>query len=237
MPWTRTTAPRASAPVRLFCFPHAGGSPLFFRGWSAALRGVEVHTVCYPGRAERFGEPPARDLCAMARRIGEEIGASDDTRRIVLFGHSLGALVAYETAAVLAERGVAVHGLCVSGSRAPQLPRPDAPDGAEAVLRTLAELDGTEPELLADPGFRELILPALTADFAMLGAYVRPDRAPLDCPVTALVGEADPRVTPAQAAAWQGSTRGAFRLRTVPGGHFYLASAPPFDVLRDDCGA
>ncbi|MFI9115034.1 thioesterase II family protein [Streptomyces venezuelae] len=235
MPWTRTTAPRASAPVRLFCFPHAGGSPLFFRGWAAALDGTELYTVCYPGRAERLGEEPSRDLRAMARRIGEEIAAQDDGRRVVLFGHSMGALVAYETAADLQERGAPVAGLVVSGARAPHLPRADAPEGPEGALRTLAELGGTDPELLADPGFRELILPALTADFAMLGDYRQPDRPPLSCPVTALVGDSDPRVAPEQAAAWQEATRGEFRLRTVAGGHFYLAAEPPFDVLRDGC--
>ncbi|MFF4016212.1 thioesterase II family protein [Streptomyces sp. NPDC001843] len=221
--------------MRLFCFPHAGGSPLFFRDWSGALADVEVHTVCYPGRGERFGEEWARDLCLMARQIAQEIQASDDGRCIALFGHSMGALVAYETGADLEHHGTAVDRLFVSGARAPQLPRPAAPTGAEAVRRTLTELGGTAPELLDDPGFRELMLPVVTADFAMLGAYVQPDRAPLSCPVTALVGEADPRVTPAQAAAWQVSTRGAFRMRTVPGDHFYLASSPPFDVLRDDC--
>jgi surfactin synthase thioesterase subunit len=237
VPWTRTTAPRASAPVRLFCFPHAGGSPLFFRGWGGALTGAEVYTVCYPGRAERLGEEPFTDLRAMARLIGEEIAGADDGRRVVLFGHSMGALVAYETAAVLEERGAPVHGLLVSGARAPHLPRSDAPEGPEGALRTLVELGGTAPELLADPDFRALILPSLTADFAMLGGYTKPDRPPLSCPVTALVGDADPRVTPAQAEAWREASRGAFRLRTVPGDHFYLAAEPPFDALRDGCRA
>ncbi|MFD4987414.1 thioesterase II family protein [Streptomyces sp. NPDC058374] len=235
MLWTRTTAPRACAPVRLFCFPHAGGSPLFFRGWAAALDGAELYTVCYPGRAERLGEPPAQDLRAMARLIGEEIAGQDDGREVVLFGHSMGALVAYETAAVLEERGAPVSGLVASGARAPHLPRVHAPENPEGALRDLTELGGTEPELLAEPGFRELILPALIADFAMLNGYTQPDRPPLSCPVTALVGDADPRVTLEHAAAWRETTRGTFRTRTASGGHFHLAAEPPFDILRAVC--
>ncbi|MGW8952652.1 thioesterase II family protein [Streptomyces sp. NPDC055709] len=239
MPWTLCAEPRALAPLRLVCFPHAGGWPFFFQSWSKELTDFEVYSVCYPGRAEPVAEEPVRELVPMARLIAEETAASADGRRLVLFGHSMGAIVAYETARALEARDCQVDRLIVSGARAPQLMAagsPKVPRGEQAVIETVTELGGTDPELLRDPDFRELLLPAITADFEMLGAYVQTDRAPLECAVTALVADADPRVTVAEAAAWRESTRGPFRLRTVPGGHFYLASDPPFDAVREDCG-
>ncbi|MET9554805.1 alpha/beta fold hydrolase [Streptomyces sp. NPDC006645] len=235
MLWTQCVEPRPFAARRLICFPHAGGSPHFFRGWARAFDGVEVHTVCYPGRAERFTEPCATDLVALARSVAEELLATGDTRPTVLFGHSMGATVAFETACALSEAGAEVSALVVSGARAPQLMTADpaaATTWDEAsVARTLVELGGTEPELLENRGFVELVMPYIGADFRMLARYAGRTNSPLTCPLTSLVGLSDPRVSRADAAAWQEATRGPFQLRTPPGEHFYLADAPPFDIV------
>ncbi|AYG80688.1 Thioesterase PikA5 [Streptomyces hundungensis] len=236
MVWIQRVAPRPFAARRVVCFPHAGGSPYFFQQWGKALDGFEVHAVCYPGRAERMAEEPAGRLIPMAREIAREAAdlMREDDRPTVFFGHSMGAVVAYETAVALADDRLAPHHLFASGARAPHLMRPD-PDARwddASIAATLVELGGTDAELLDNPAFVEFVLPYIGADFRMLSSYAPAPRAPLECALTALVGEDDPRVTLDQASAWRETTRGAFAVRTLPGDHFYLAHHPPFGIIE-----
>ncbi|MEV5844751.1 alpha/beta fold hydrolase [Streptomyces sp. NPDC051985] len=237
MSWTECIEPRPFAATRLICFPYAGGSSYFFRDWRKGLPEFEVHAVCYPGRADRFGEPAATDLVAMAGEIAEAVRPLTD-RPTVLFGHSMGAVVAYETARALEAAGSRPAHLFVSGARAGHLVRRDARAAGkneETVITALQELGGTDTELLDHPMFRELILPYVQADFRMLGGYEHRAGALLDCPVTAVAGMSDPRVTAEQAAQWAQVTEGPFRRFMVPGGHFYLADSPPYELVREVC--
>ncbi|MFI1867220.1 thioesterase II family protein [Streptomyces jumonjinensis] len=236
MTWLSSPAPRPGARQRLICFAHAGGSAHFYRGWAEALPDLEVHAVHYPGRAHRIDEPTATDLRGLAGEIAEGIRHLND-RPLALFGHSMGAVVAFETALRLRETGVRVSHVFASAARAPQLPGVPIGDGGpldeDAVAEALIALGGTDAQALADPMLRELILPYVCADLIMLDAYVHRPGSRLDCPVTAIVGDADQQVGAAHADAWAEVTSGPFRRRIVSGDHFYLTPRPPFALIGE----
>jgi medium-chain acyl-[acyl-carrier-protein] hydrolase len=145
------------------------------------------------------------------------------------FGHSMGALIAFELARELARRGRPgpLH-LFVSGRRAPQVPDREEPlhrlPDPEFVVR-LRELNGTPEEVLANGELMQLLLPLLRADFAVHETYEYRPGEPLAVPISALGGIADPEVRRDDLEAWRPETRGAFRLRMLPGDHFFLLSA------------
>ncbi|MBV9451848.1 MAG: amino acid adenylation domain-containing protein [Streptosporangiaceae bacterium] len=221
--------PRPEAQLRLICFPHAGGSASFFRDWGECLPDIEVHAVRYPGRGERIDEPTPTDLHELAGEIAAAAEPLTD-RRLALFGHSMGAAVAFEAARELERRGVSVAHLFVSGSRDDTRPMDlGGPDDEDAVAEQLLALGGTDPELAADPEFIELVLPYVRADGRMFHAYRMEPEPRLRCPVTAIVGDSD---GDADRRPWRHLTEGGFAQHVVRGDHFYLTADPPSGLIR-----
>ncbi|RFU39313.1 thioesterase, partial [Actinomadura logoneensis] len=189
--------------------------------------------VQLPGREARIGLPPFHDAEALAAALAATAAGSrgDLFRRpFALFGHSMGALAAFEFARRLRADGLPgpVH-LFVSSRPAPHLPPPSPgahllPD--DRLLDRVRELGGTPPEVLADERLMRLVLPVLRADFAVNDGYVHRPGPPLGVPVTALGGRADADVPPAALAAWRTHTTARFRTRLFEGGHFYLRDDP-----------
>ncbi|GAA2986044.1 thioesterase II family protein [Streptosporangium longisporum] len=224
--WLRQFVPAAAGAPCVVVFPHAGGSAGFFVRLAQELSpAVRVLAVQYPGRLDRRGEPAVEDLRELARRIAEVVAEERPAAPLAFFGHSMGALVAFE-AALLGERGLGVAPdlLFVSGGRAPALTRVDP-----AVLRDdrslveeVVRLGATSPRVLEDQDLRELVLPALRGDYRALRAYVPAPGARVGCPIVALAGDRDPLAAVAEVERWRDNTSGAFRLRTFPGDHFYL---------------
>ncbi|MFG2421481.1 thioesterase II family protein [Streptomyces sp. NPDC048448] len=227
--WVRRLRSEPPASVRLFCFPFAGGSASYFRPLAALLgSGIEVLAIQYPGRQDRRGEVVVDDIQRLADQVCDAVSPWLD-QPFAFFGHSMGSVVAFEVTRRLAVRhGPQPLALFASGRRAPsvhrsELTRRKNDAGRVAELRSLA---GTEAAVLDDGELVQMFLPAVRGDYRAIETYRGPSaNAVLDVPITVMVGDQDPRVTVAEAAAWRDHTTGDFTLQIFPGGHFCLTGA------------
>lgn len=224
--WLVTPAPNAHARRRLICFAYAGGGPTLFRGWAREFASTELVAVQLPGRESRFHQPPLEDFLEILSNVCRDISAYCLDKPYVLFGYSLGSILAFETARAL--RAAALRqprALLVAARRAPQLPLRDPPthllDDARFVER-LRSLQGTPPQLFEDPQLLELLLPMLRADFKLHETYRLAPGEAFDYPLFAFGGTTDSAVHLPELLAWRVHTRSAFAARTFTAGHFFI---------------
>jgi medium-chain acyl-[acyl-carrier-protein] hydrolase len=229
--WFHCPQPRPHAAVRLFCFPYAGGGISIYRSWANELcPDVEVCAVQLPGHDFRMREQPYADMRMLVAALADGLAHKLDTP-YAFFGHSLGALIAYELVRHIRRQGgnPPVH-LFASARRAPQLPARyplchQLPDSAfvEAVVN---RYNGIPQSILDDPDLMRLFLPMLRADFALAETYQYVEGEPLDEPITIFGGVDDAMVKPAELTAWKYVTRGSMDLHMMPGGHLFVQNAP-----------
>jgi pyochelin biosynthetic protein PchC len=223
--WIRRFHPAPEAHTHLLCLPHAGGSASYYFPLSAALPpSVEVCAVQYPGRGERLTESTVDSLETLADQIVEALAPWRD-HRLALFGHSMGAALAFEIARRLEADGTVPSALFVSARCAPSrscVGRVHLMSDSE-LLAEIRRLNGTDSRLLADDSMLRLFLPAIRSDFKAIETYVHRPGPALSCPVFAFSGDRDADLTRDDLAAWQGHTKGVFELTEFPGGHFYLS--------------
>ncbi|WP_369387664.1 thioesterase II family protein [Streptomyces sp. CG1] len=228
--------PRSGA-VRMICFPHAGGTPSVYHDWAARLgERVQVVAVLLPGRGLRMSEEPYRVMASLAQDAAEALLGCGLADNYVLFGHSMGALLAYETACRLRVLGAREpKHLFVSGSRAPHhygVPMRRSLDD-DGLRRLVAELGGLGADEAMGRAYLERRLPVLRADLAACENYRWEPRAPLNCPMTAFSAAGDPIATTEQMDAWREYTDGSLLRRHLPGGHFYLTGPSRLRLLRE----
>lgn len=214
--------------LRLFCFPHSGAGASAYRDWGKGFGPVRVVPVQYPGHESRYGEPLHRRMAPLIERLAADLGPGLEPP-FAFFGHSLGALVAFELASHLVRGGGPGPGhLFVSACRAPHVPNPFPPLYRLPDTRfreVIARLGAGAGAALEDAEFWRLFEPILRADFEISDTYECAPEPSLDCPVSAFGGRDDPFVEPAALEAWRDLTRGSFCLRLFPGGHFYHLTA------------
>jgi medium-chain acyl-[acyl-carrier-protein] hydrolase len=152
-------------------------------------------------------------------------------RPFAFYGHSMGAAMAFELTRLLRRENRPIPAaLFVSGVRAPRFRLghvPPAEPTEEDFLRDLEALEGIPPEVRRNRDLLRVVLPALLADTALYRDYVYREEPPLDCPIFAYGGAADPNVRREHLDAWRHQTTGTFWLRIFPGGHFFIDSARP----------
>lgn len=222
--WIRRFRDDDESGTKLVCFPHAGGWASAYRTWSLGLPSdTGLLAVRYPGREDRYDDPFPLGMEVLADDIADAL--AELTRyRLVLFGHSMGASVAHEVALRLQQRGCPPAALCVSGRRPPHalqgMRRLSGTD--EEIIADILRFDESRAPVFADPDLRDLVLPAVRADYRLVDDYRGGLRPPLGCPVYGYTGDADSEVTPQQMRGWADMTHEDFRLRVLPGGHFYL---------------
>ncbi len=197
------------------------GKPLSLSGWTAV-------PVRLPGRESRLAEAPFERMGPLVAALAANIDSYLD-RPFAFFGHSMGAVVAFELARELRRRSRPLPAMLIaSGARAPQFRRHHVPPPApsrEAFVEELRRLEGIPAEILLDPPLMRAILPALEADAALYRNYIYAEDPPLPLPVRAYGGTDDPNVCREHLEGWAEQTTESFAVRVFPGGHFYLNTA------------
>lgn len=229
--WLLSPRPNPQARLRLFCLPHAGGGASTYVPWAQRMPAdIEVCPVQLPGRETRLDEAAFRRMPALLDALEAGLLPHLD-RPFALFGHSMGSLVGFELARRLQDRSLQPVRLFVSAHRAPHLPDPDEPIHAlpePEFLDELRRLNGTPEDVFQDDELREMVVPALRADFELCEMYTYQPADPLDCSISAFGGLADENVSREELDAWAAYTQGAFTVRMFPGDHFYINHARSF---------
>lgn len=210
----------------LLCLPFAGAGPSFFHPWRE-LSGDRWRVVAaeLPGKERRILESPYRNVVEAAKTEVDDIAVElGPGARTVLFGHSLGAVLAYELTHLLTARGVRVERLVVSGSPGPWTQRERRATGLrdEEFLARVEEFAGFRHEALDHPEMRDLILPVLQADCEMHENYVPSTDELVSVPICSLRGDSDGLVSAEQAHQWRDATTAGFSYAEFPGDHMYL---------------
>lgn len=225
--WLRAYGEAKDARARLICFPHAGGSASYFFPVATALAPeFDVRAVQYPGRQDRRHEPLIETVGELATQISDAI---EPVMRgpVAFFGHSMGAVLAFEVARRFEERGGAGPiTVFASGRRAPSVIRDDSARARDdaTVIEEMRKLGGTDSRVLADREMLDMVLPAIRNDYRAVANYRPTEHVRIAAPIVVLTAVDDPRTTVAEARAWHDHTSAGGAIHTFEGGHFYLES-------------
>ncbi|MEM1370558.1 MAG: alpha/beta fold hydrolase [Cyanobacteria bacterium P01_H01_bin.15] len=233
--WLVCPFPRSQPQIRLFCFAYAGGAASVFHHWGAAFpSSIEVCAIELPGRARRLIEPPFQNLPELLAALGPALLPYTNIP-FACFGHSLGALLAYEFSHWTRQKRQQVpKKIFVSAASSPNLPQ------REPLMHVLNDQDfiaelkrynGTPHEVLENTELMEFMLPTLKADFAILETYQYPAHPILKSPIQGFWGQTDEIVTQEEMQAWSHLTID-YSLKTFPGDHFFLFEPKQLDVLH-----
>lgn len=218
----------ANATCRLFCFPYAGTGASIFTKWKKYLpASTELWGVQIPGRETRWREPAIRDFKQLTTQLLTAIQPYLD-KPCVFFGYSAGALMAHQLALQLQEQNLGtLHHLIIAACRPPEEMARDvslieAARDPHATIQKMQFYNGTSELVFTTPEIRDIYIPILQADFALLASYQIAPHSPLQCPMVVLYGNEEPDNSLAQAQMWQQYTQNSFAVFGIAGGHFFI---------------
>ncbi|WP_106186866.1 thioesterase II family protein [Umezawaea tangerina] len=222
--WLTSFADVAEPTCELVCFPHAGGGTSVFQGWQRHTDALRVSAVRLPGRESRLREPAIADLDELVAVLVTALARLTD-RPYAFYGHSMGALVAYELTRALRAAGLPLPvGLFVAGMDAPQrldldrahdLPR-------DELVAWLVGVNGLDPEVLEYPALIDLMLPTIRADLAVVEDYTHRPQPPLPVPLHVLRGRDDVQVSVEGSGGWAELTSAGCAVTDLDGDHFFV---------------
>ncbi|GGC57425.1 thioesterase [Siccirubricoccus deserti] len=225
--WCVRFKQQAPSTLRLICFPHAGGGAAAFHPLARLMPpNVETLAIVPPGREARLREAPLKSIAAMAEGAASAIAALP-ALPFAFFGHSMGAIIAFEVARLLQRQCLTPpRRLFISGRRAPCEAMVEQPlsqlDDATLVAEVSRRYEGIPATVLADTELLRMFLPVLRADMCAVESYVDMPQPALQVPLTLMGGLTDPQCTDAAWAGWHSLVAGPVEKMRFPGGHFYL---------------
>ena len=225
--------PNPDARVRVFCFPNAGGGAAPFRKWVQGVTpDLEICPIQLPGRENRLRERAYTELSPLIDKLVDVLQPFLDVP-FAFFGHSMGGLISFELARRLRKEGRdgPIHIFVAAVLPPEQLekvpPIYQLPD--DAFIETLrTRYAGLAEPFLENSELLNIYLPVLRADLTLLDTYTYRADEPLECPISAFGGMQDWVVTQEDVAAWRAHTRGPFKMRMFPGGHFFINESRMF---------
>ena len=239
-PWHSPYLHRFSAPdgkrgrLKLYLLPYAGGSPSIFRNWPALFDDhYELIGIQLPGRGSRMREHPETDYRVLVRDIADAVQGDGHRGRFALYGHSMGALLAWHVAVEVARRGAGQpECLFLSGCKPPHMAREQRHVAAMSdadFIEELRRMDGTPAVLLDNAELMELLLPTIKADFMLLDRWHRalgaaPATPVLSTPIVTMAGRRDQHCSVEEIEGWRAYTAGTVECLQYSGAHFFLQS-------------
>lgn len=226
-PWFNTYSLPQQGQARVFAFPYSGAGSMAYFQWAKHCQGsnVDFIGVQLPGRENRLREKPVADLAVLLAALLPAITPLLD-KPFVFFGHSMGALLAFELCRALRKQGLPLpQHLFVSAFRAPDMPNPNRELhrlSDQGIIDSLRQYGGTPEAVLSNKELMAMFLPVLRADFALHENYRYPPEAALPCPITALSGISDTIIRPDYMFNWQRQTAASFEQVQYEGDHFFL---------------
>lgn len=225
--WVMYLKSNPASEERLFCFPYAGGSSIVFRKWPEKLpQFLEVGTIELPGRGRRLNEPLLKNISELVDVLTEAIYPHLN-KPFNLFGHSMGALIAFELACSLKKRyGREPEHLYVSAHAAPQVCKKENPIynlPKDEFIQKLLDLNGIPKEVVSNEELMDLVIPILRADFTVCETYKYEQNIKLSCPITVFGGVYDKNIDIEDLEAWADLTTSFCQLHLIPGDHFFIS--------------